>query len=193
MKAVKLRGFPPIAASSAHILILGSMPGAASLAAQRYYAHPRNAFWPIMGELLQFDADEAYATRAAVLKRAGIALWDVLNACVRPGSLDAAIVAGSHEANDFARFFAAHPGITHVFFNGATAEGCFRRLVMPALAGASGRAKCPAGSDEQGYVLRRLPSTSPAHAGQNFARKLAAWRAALAPLLACTPTHSRKH
>lgn len=153
------RGFSPIAKPDARILILGSMPGQASLAAGQYYAHPRNAFWPIMGALLGFDPALPYPERAARLAAASIALWDVLHACSRPGSLDSAIDPDSVEPNDFATFFAAHPHIGHVFFNGTTAATLFRR-------------HCP----ERTLSLVHLPSTSPAHAGRNFADKLAAWQ-----------------
>ncbi|MFT3906314.1 MAG: DNA-deoxyinosine glycosylase [Steroidobacteraceae bacterium] len=165
-----VRSFPPVAARDARVLILGSMPGVASLVARRYYAHPRNAFWPIMTALLEVAPDASYAQRTAALKRGGIALWDVLDVCRRSGSLDSAIERDSHRVNDFAAFFAAHPHIEQVFFNGTTAETYFRRQVLPQLAGST-------------LTLRRLPSTSPAHAEMNAQHKLAAWRAALAPWL----------
>lgn len=160
---MRLRSFPPIAGRGARVLILGSMPGAASLAASRYYAHPRNAFWPVMGQLLGFDPAAPYAKRVAALKAARIAVWDVLHSCVREGSLDTSIE--DEIANDFAAFFRGHPRITHVFFNGAKAETSWRRHV----------------SGEIGHGLRfaRLPSTSPAHASLTPKRKLAAWRAIL--------------
>jgi TDG/mug DNA glycosylase family protein len=161
------KGFPPISLPDARLLILGSMPGQASLAARQYYAHPRNAFWPIMGRLLGFDPAAAYADRATALRAAGIALWDVVHSCARPGSLDASIDRDSARINDFAAFFAAHPGISQVFFNGATAESLFRKAVLPSLA---------APPD-----LLRLPSTSPAHAALSFERKLAAWQEAIGP------------
>ena len=154
--------FSPVAAPDARILILGSMPGQASLNAGQYYAHPRNAFWPIMGELLGFSPGLSYPQRLQVLQAAGIALWDVIAACERPGSLDAAIVPDSIRANDFAVFFAVHREIRDVFFNGAAAEQAFRRHVAP---------RPPLA----GLRFRRLPSTSPAHAVQGFAQKLAAW------------------
>ena len=165
----RARGFPPIAAPGARILILGSMPGRASLAAGEYYAHPRNAFWPIMGTLLGFDPVLLYPERAARLAAAGVALWDVLHACTRPGSLDTAIDRDSVEPNDFAALFAAQPGIHHVFFNGSAAAALFRRH----------------GQLPPGATGTRLPSTSPAHAGRNFAAKLAAWQAVADALAGC--------
>lgn len=157
-------GFAPLSGAGARVLILGSMPGAASLAAGAYYAHPRNAFWPIMGAL--FDAGPAlpYAERVARLMAARIAVWDVLAACERPGSLDADIVRESVQVNDFATLFAAQPGLTHVFFNGGAAERLFARHVV-------------ARPRDPGCAFVRLPSTSPAHAGLDRAAKLAAWSA----------------
>jgi len=164
----RIQSFLPIAAKDARILILGSMPGRRSLEARQYYAHRQNAFWRILGALLGFDPSSPYAARIRALKRARIALWDVLHSCEREGSLDASIEA--EIANDFERFFRAHPRLGRVYFNGAKAEASFRRHVRPGL----GRAL-------RGRVLRfaRLPSTSPAHASLPFARKLAAWRAIL--------------
>ncbi|MFM9980077.1 MAG: DNA-deoxyinosine glycosylase, partial [Burkholderiales bacterium] len=106
------------------------MPGAASLAADQYYAHPRNHFWPIMGRLFGAGPELPYAKRVRRLKSCGIAVWDVLESCVRPGSLDADIEEGSIAVNDFAGFFDAHPRIGAVFFNGAKAESAYRRHVL---------------------------------------------------------------
>ena len=160
----QVRCFPPIASPDARILILGSMPGRASLAAGQYYAHPRNAFWPIMGCLLDFDASRDYPARVDALKVGGIAVWDILDSCHRPGSLDSAIADDSLVANDLPGFLATHAEIHHVFFNGAKAESCFRRHIKLTMA-------------EPQIGFARLPSTSPAHAGLSFARKLEAWRA----------------
>jgi hypoxanthine-DNA glycosylase len=161
--------FPPVAATDARLLILGSMPGKASLLAERYYAHERNAFWRIMGELLGAGPEMPYAQRLERLKAAGIALWDVMAACERPGSLDADIVSASIRPNDFSAFLADHHGIARIFFNGGAAEASFRRLVMPGL-------------NRPDLQLQRLPSTSPAHAACTYAEKLAAWSAIVAPV-----------
>ena len=156
------RCFPAVTDPGARLLILGSMPGQASLQAARYYAHPRNAFWSIMGDLFAAGPDLPYPQRLARLQAAGIAFGDVIAACERPGSLDAAIVAPSVRANDFAGFFAGHPNIERVYFNGAAAESSFRRHVLPGLPGFA-------------LPLIRLPSTSPAHAALSYGEKLAAW------------------
>lgn len=159
----RVRSFAPIAGDEATILILGSMPGVASLRAGQYYAHPQNQFWRILGELLGLDPRLPYAERSRGLAAAGIALWDVLQSCTRRGSLDADIESGSIVPNDFARFFAAHPRIGRVYFNGATAERYYRRYAAPRVT--AGPAAC-----------KRLPSTSPAHAALSFEEKLQAWR-----------------
>jgi double-stranded uracil-DNA glycosylase len=158
--------FPPAGSADARVLILGSMPGKESLRRQQYYAHPANAFWKIMGELVGAHPALPYAARLDRLQRSGIALWDVLASCERPSSLDAHIRKES--ANDFASFFAQHPHIAHVFFNGGKAEQCFRKFV-------EGKQALPA------LEFHRLPSTSPAHAGMRYADKLKAWRAIRQP------------
>ena len=159
------RSFSPIENRKARILILGSMPGAASLRAGQYYAHPHNAFWPIMGALVGADPALPYRARTAALKAAGIALWDVLASCEREGSLDADIRHDSVVVNDFPVFFAAHPHLTDVFFNGGMAETCFRRHVALHIGGTPLR-------------FARLPSTSPANASISRARKLELWQGA---------------
>jgi double-stranded uracil-DNA glycosylase len=161
---LQAQSFPPIARETARVLILGTMPGGASLRAQQYYAHPRNQFWPILGALLGFDPASPYDARVAALRAADIALWDVLRSCIRPGSLDSAIEPRSTVPNDFAGFLAAHPQIRRICFNGAKAAALYARLVQPQLTG--------------GREIRqlRLPSTSPAHAALPFAAKLQAWQ-----------------
>jgi len=158
-----IHSFAAIAAPDATLLILGSMPGKASLLANQYYAHPRNAFWPIMGELFGADPAMPYARRVRVLEHAGVAVWDVLASCTRRSSLDSDIDENSIVPNDFASFFRAHPRIERVFFNGAKAEASFRRHVPGSLVATTLRFEC-------------LPSTSPANASRSHARKLRAWR-----------------
>lgn len=168
MPTTRLQAFAPVARAGAHTLILGSMPGAASLAATEYYAHPRNRFWPIVGELLGFDARAPYAERIAALAAHGYALWDVLGACRRSGSLDTAIETDSMELNDFPRFFLDHAAVNRVFFNGSFAATLFHRRVVPML-----------GEHAARLQLARLPSTSPANAGMSAEAKRAAWAAIL--------------
>ena len=163
MRKTRIRSFAPIADRHARVLILGSMPGRASLEAGRYYAHPQNGFWKIASELLRIDAEASYAVRMKALRSARIAVWDVLQSCVRPSSLDSMIE--EEVANDFGAFFRTHRAITHVFFNGAKADASYRRHVLAGI--------------ETPLRYLRLPSTSPAHASLPFARKLAAWRAIL--------------
>lgn len=163
-----VRSFAPIADASSQVLILGSMPGKASLLAGEYYAHPRNAFWKIMSELFAIDAAAPYERRVTALRRRRIALWDVLASCTRATSLDADIEASSIAANDFARFFRTHARIRSVCFNGARAEQLYRRHVLPGLTGA------------RELQYQRLPSSSPAHAAMSHAAKVEAWRAGYA-------------
>ena len=163
---MKVYSFAPIANRNAEVLILGTMPGTASLAAGQYYAHPHNAFWRIMAALLEFDASSPYAARVKALKSARIAVWDVLHSCARPGSADGSIDPRSAVPNDFWTFLARHRSISRVVFNGATADHLFRTQVRRVM-------------DLEHLDFRRLPSTSPANASWSFARKLRAWRAML--------------
>ncbi len=162
----RVYSFEPIEDSASTVLILGSMPGTVSLATGQYYAHPRNAFWTIMGELLGADPCLPYTDRKNILRSSGIALWDVLASCVRKGSLDSDIRADSVVPNDLNSFLIWHPDITRIYFNGAKAEQCFLKYVHPSL-----------GSTALTY--RRLPSTSPANAGMSYKEKLVAWQSAL--------------
>jgi TDG/mug DNA glycosylase family protein len=161
-----LQGFAPVAGQHSRVLILGSMPGAASLRAAQYYAHPRNQFWPIMGTLVGAHPELPYAQRLARLTTAGIALWDVFARCEREGSLDQRIVDETAVANDFCAFLATQPSIRTVLLNGGKADQSFRRIVLPTLTGLELRSV-------------RLPSTSPAHAALRQEHKLLAWREAL--------------
>ena len=162
--------FPPISGPDARILILGSMPGKASLLATQYYAHPRNAFWKIVGRIFHIDCSLPYRRRCDALVKNKIALWDVLKACTRSSSLDADIVESSIIPNAFEPFFATHSRIEAVYLNGATAAQAYRKKVLPGLSH-------PAAS----ISAVRLPSTSPAHAAMSFEQKLAAWKVISAP------------
>ncbi|HNX53350.1 MAG TPA: DNA-deoxyinosine glycosylase [Pontiellaceae bacterium] len=155
----KIQSFPFSADNNARVLILGSMPGAESLRQQQYYAHPRNLFWDIMGDLFGAGRELPYEERLAVLRENGVALWDVAHSCRRNGSLDSNMTDVA--ANDFQRLFATAPQIHTVFFNGQTAAALFRRLVRPDL------------NHELQLVV--LPSTSPANASVPAGKKKAAW------------------
>lgn len=156
----RLTGLAPVIDAGVELLILGSFPSAASLAAGQYYAHPRNQLWLILGKLLHEPLpDLGYAERTARVLGNRIGIWDVLAACRREGSLDAAIRSG--EVNDFTRLRVLAPRLSTVVFNGASA-GKF----APLLAG-------------QGYAVRVAPSTSPAHAALSLKQKLALWRRAV--------------
>ena len=162
----KIQSFPFSADRHAKVLILGSMPGEESLRQQQYYAHPRNLFWDIMGELFGAGRELPYEKRLAVLRKNGISLWDVAHTCRRKGSLDSNMTDVA--ANDFKKLFTEVPQIHTVFFNGQTAAALFRKLVLPEL-------NCE-------LKLIVLPSTSPAHASVSVQKKKAAWeqlRAAL--------------
>ena len=160
----RVRSFEPIIGQHPRVVILGSMPGVASLEAMQYYAHPRNAFWPIMGELFGFDYAVDYEDRIWRIESLPIVLWDSLKACYRPGSLDSSIDDATAEANDFAWLLRQHPRIRAFVFNGATSEKYFRKLALPRL-------------QQAGRIdFIRMPSTSPANAGLSFEQKLDAWR-----------------
>jgi hypoxanthine-DNA glycosylase len=151
------RGLPPVLAPDARVLILGSFPSQASLTARQYYAHPRNHFWPILGEVLDEPLrDLAYAARLARVRARRVAIWDTIVMCERAGSLDAAI--RNAEQGEVARVRRVARSLRAVCFNGATA----------------GRAK--RAWAEAGYATLVLPSTSPAYT-LPIADKLAAWRA----------------
>jgi TDG/mug DNA glycosylase family protein len=155
------QGFAPVARADARLLILGSMPGVASLEATQYYAFPRNAFWKIMGDLFAAGPELDYQSRLQKLMTQHIALWDVIQTCKRPGSLDSAISRDGMATNDFAGFFESYPQITHICFNGQKAAGLFKKKVVPTLT--------------ERYEYITLPSTSPAYAAKSYTAKLEAW------------------
>jgi hypoxanthine-DNA glycosylase len=166
--APRVRGFPPVVGRNPRLLILGSMPSEASLEASQYYGLPRNAFWAIMGELFGAGRDLVYEKRLAILKREGVALWDVLAECRRLGSLDSSIELRDARVNDFAGFFRQHRSIRHVFFNGSKSAEVYRRRAMPEV-----KTIAP-------YLSHhRLPSTSPAMASLSLDEKIERWRVIL--------------
>lgn len=160
-----LQGLAPVIREDCRVLVLGSMPGAASLSQQQYYAHPRNRFWPLMAELCGFDAALPYGDRLLALQAARVGLWDVIGACEREGSLDAAIIPGSEVANPIHEYVCRLPALRAVALNGGKAAQAFERHVRPQL---------PLETRER-LMLLRLPSTSPANALFNAARLRQAW------------------
>lgn len=172
----KLIGLPPVLRGEPKILVLGSMPGRRSLESQQYYAHPQNLFWRfilmrITGERAPQKlilSQENYSEYLERLERCHIALWDVLRACIRQGSLDSAIQAQSEEPNDFSVLLKAYSSIRRICFNGQKARSVFDKKVLPELR--------PQLSNIQ---LITLPSSSPANAAIAFEKKAEQWLAAL--------------
>ncbi len=160
----QVRGFPPVAKTDARVLILGSMPSVASLEKNEYYGLPQNVFWRIMGDLFGAGRDLPYAERLEKMVGHRIALWDVLETCYRPGSLDSAIDSASAEPNDFRSLFQNHATISRVFFNGRKASDLYMRRVLPTIK-----------EDFSDKIYRTLPSTSPAHASMPYDQKLDKW------------------
>jgi hypoxanthine-DNA glycosylase len=155
----RLLGLPPVVGKQARLLVLGSFPGVASLRVQRYYAHPRNLFWPLVGELLRVDLMAMhYDERLAAVTQRGLAIWDVYAACSRAGSLDSAI--RDAQPNDLPGLVARLPDLRGIAHNGQE-SGRSRRLTQ-----------------SLGVAVFQLPSTSPANASWSRERKLQAWRAA---------------
>lgn len=160
------RAFDPIVDAETRLLILGSLPGDASLAAGQYYAHPRNAFWRLIGGVIDWPAldEQPYPDRLAALRGHGVGLWDVIVQAERVGSLDAAIRLPEYA--DLKKMVAALPALRAVAFNGGKAAKAGRACLGP----------------DDGAIARiDLPSSSPAHA-RPFAEKTAAW-AVLRPFL----------
>ncbi len=153
------RSFAPVYTEKAEILIVGSMPSVKSLEEAQYYAHPRNAFWPILFELFQTPYSNDYERKKALIRDHRLALWDAAACCEREGSLDSDIKGVVY--NDFAALYEKCPNIGTVLCNGAAAHRLFMK------SGAAGERK-----------IMRLPSTSPAYT-LSYAKKLEVWRQAL--------------
>ena len=155
-----LQGLPPVIARNTRLVVLGSFPGAASLAARQYYAHPRNHFWPILSALWNIELTPLpYAERLERMLAHGLGVWDVYASCEREGSLDSAIEDA--QLNDLAGLLRLAPGLRAVLHNGGESARAMRH------------------TRALGLPVLLLPSTSPANASWSFDRKLAAWRAAL--------------
>ena len=159
-----LEGFPPLVATGARALVLGSMPSAASLAQHQYYAHPRNQFWLIMSTLLGADFNQPYTQRCCALLDHRIALWDVIARCHRVGSLDAAIAEETVVTNDVCALLKHYKTIRSVFFNGAKAKAIYDKYILPTL------------PPTLEIDYRQLPSTSPAHAVLSLQDKIQVWQ-----------------
>ena len=161
-----LVGLAPVVAAQTRLLVLGSFPSAASLAAAQYYAHPRNQFWTILSALWDVDLRALpYAQRLAEVRRRGLGIWDVYASCRREGSLDSAIEDAL--PNDLAALVATLPRLSAIAHNGGESA---RTLALT-------RTLAP--------VAVRLPSSSPANASWSLARKVEAWREVFARHGAC--------
>jgi TDG/mug DNA glycosylase family protein len=164
IERIVVRGLAAQIRSDCRVLVLGSMPGIASLRATQYYAHPRNRFWPLMSRLLAVD-DPGYEQRLARLQAAGLGLWDVIGQCVRVGSLDAAIERASVVPNPLPECLAELAQLRAIACNGAEAHRLWLRWVAPRL---------PPGA--QAIPLLALPSTSPANAAFSLERLAGEWQ-----------------
>jgi hypoxanthine-DNA glycosylase len=154
---VRKSSFPPIVAPDARVLVLGSLPGERSLAAGRYYAHPRNRFWHLIGTVIGAELESLdYQGRLTALLAARVGLWDTVASARRLGSLDAAIREA--ERNSLADLVASLPELRAVGFNGQASA----RIGMPQLA-------------HTGLALIPLPSSSPANASILLAEKEKLW------------------
>lgn len=161
METTTLTGLPAQLRGDCRVLILGSMPGAQSLAQARYYAHPRNRLWPVLAQLAGFDAAADYPVRLQAAQHAGIGLWDVIGQCRRSGSLDTAIERDSILANPIAALLPQLPELALIACNGSAAAQAWQRYIVPGLGAAP--------------PMLALPSTSPANASWSFERLLQAW------------------
>ena len=155
---MKVYSFPSISNREAKVLVLGTMPGIASLELNQYYGHSRNVFWKLMFILFEERFSTDYEVRKKLALANGIAIWDVLQTCERKGSLDNAIK--QETPNDFELFFKEHPHIELIVFNGQKAAQFFKKYVKPA----------------NGYKQVTAPSTSPANASISWEQKLKEWK-----------------
>ena len=162
-------GFPAQTTPETKLLILGSMPGVASLKANNYYAHPRNAFWPIMAKLYGINIDCNIENRIESLNHQGVGLWDVVKQCARAGSLDSNIDQQSVIPNDFSALSRHLPLLNTIAFNGKTAAALFTKHLIKSK-----------GVNVDKYKLVTLPSSSPANASLSINDKYLLWQEILA-------------
>ncbi len=155
---MKIQSFPSLSNPDAQILLLGTMPGVKSLAINQYYGHPRNHFWKLLSAIFEVELPLNYDSKKEMLLQNKIAVWDVLQACEREGSLDSAIV--KEVPNDFNLFLSQHPKIKIIGFNGQKAATYFKKYIKT----------------DKDYFYITLPSTSPANAGKSFEQKLSEWK-----------------
>lgn len=154
------QSFAPVVQQDTRILILGSLPGDASLKQQQYYAHPQNRFWHLLSEVLECNlVDQEYASRLQSLRSHGVGLWDVIAQAQRRGSLDSQIRARAD--NDLLALLVTLENLHTIAFNGATASKIGQKLLLPV---------------HHRYRLLQLPSSSPAHT-LAYPLKLQAWLA----------------
>ncbi len=163
---MKIYSFPPIWNSDCKILILGSMPGKESLLQEQYYAHTRNSFWRILFSIFNEELSIEYANRKQLLKIHNIALWDVLQHCEREGSLDSAIK--NEVPNSIIELIQKSKNLKAVFFNGQKSAASFKKWI---------------GFSALTIPYHILPSTSPAHAGLTFQKKLEVWESEISGYL----------
>lgn len=161
-----VESFPPQVGAGCRLLLLGTAPSVASLAQRQSYAHPHNLFWPFMGLLYGAGPEHPYAERIARLHALGIGIWDVLERCERPGSLDSGIVPASEVPNDIPGLLRTYPTIAAIALNGSKAQQVFARRIEPMIEART----------RAGLAILALPSTSPANASIPRAAKLERWR-----------------
>lgn len=158
MNDTRIFSFDPIVDENSRILILGTMPSVKSLEESFYYAHPRNAFWPIMSDCFACSVPATVEEKKTLLLSNRIALWDTARSCMREGSLDSAM--RETELNDFDSFFRRYPGIEKVLLNGGTAWALYHRLPKELV---------------EARPCVKMPSTSPAYT-MNYEKKLEIWK-----------------
>ncbi len=183
------QSFGPLTGNHLHTLILGTMPGQRSLQSQQYYAHPRNALWPILCSIVrdgepdyQVHTELSYEQRCSLITQAGFGLWDVLASCERQGSLDSNIIKSTEIPNDINGLANKHPELRKIVCNGRTAEALFKRHVQPTLSKTRNTTQSTtlrAVNSKTALSVVCVPSSSPAMASLDLAAKYKQWRWAL--------------